>query len=116
MSGRSTVKRAPASVSSSPNGSSFSLHLFSRSNQSPADERLEASICPNRPFSSHANSALGRVITGRRSSQQSQSALLDFRRQIAINLNERTARSRRSLRAPDQALESKDERVHLWRT
>jgi hypothetical protein len=38
------------------------------------------------------------------------------RSKIAVNFNEGIARSGRSLRAPDQALESKDERIHLWRT
>ena len=41
---------------------------------------------------------------------------VNFRRYFACNLNEGIARSWRSLRAPDQALESEDERIHLRRT
>ncbi len=62
----------------------------------------------------HTNSALGRVRpTADRAKPATQ---VSTRRHFAINFHEGIARSGRSLRAPDQALESKDEGIHLWRT
>src|ERR1700716_4078921 len=94
---RSTAKRARASGSNSPN----------------------ARVCPSRHASrtadlttTHTNSALGRVHCVDRAKPVTRIT----RRQFAVNFNEGVARSRRSLRAPDQALESKDEGIHLWRT
>src|SRR5262245_16138818 len=91
-SGKNTARRAPASGSNSlnanfGNGAQISLWIVRRE----ARRRLAG--------------------------QQGGSDSLSFlRRQFASNIHERIARSRRSLRAPDQALESEDERVYLRRT
>src|SRR4051812_43610601 len=105
MSVRSTGKRVPASASSSRNAN------FIRLLPSCDCLSLDRSLRNRVGTHTHANSALGRVLYSRPSS-----SFKALGGRFAIDFNERIARSRRSLRAPDQALESKDERVHLWRT
>src|SRR5690349_17021311 len=110
MSERNTVKRAPESASSSPNAnrcSSFETPIYAQA--------ASAACSHNRLPQGSATSALGRVFPLRETKERDAPVYL-LRRHFAVNFNEGTARSRRSLRAPDQALESKDERVHLWRT
>src|SRR5262245_7542770 len=96
MSARSTGRRARASGSSSPSA-----------------DRGRAALEAADFLAAHTNSALGRVRAGVDRAKPKPKVT---RRQFAVDFNERTARSGRSLRAPDQALESKDEGVHLWRT
>src|SRR5215510_4608980 len=92
-SGKSTARRAPASGSNSPNAN------------------LGDAACKSR-FGSCAASPLGLFI----GSTGGSDSLGYLRRQFASNINEGIARSRRSLRAPDQALESEDEGIYLRRT
>src|SRR5579864_3180758 len=102
MSARSTDRRARASGSSSRNGS------FAR-------KSAYATECVR-----HIRS--GRFLTGAHKFRFGPCARDKIGRNhqpekkeafFAINFNEGVARSRRSFRAPDQALESKDERIHL---
>src|SRR5216684_1394932 len=96
MKERSTAKRARASDSNSPNARATRQGaLLGRPISRPRTQI---------PLWACAMSGSGETATR------------ITRRHFAINFNEGVARSRRSFRAPDQALESKDERIHLWRT
>src|SRR5216684_777573 len=96
MKERSTAKRARASDSNSPNARATRQGaLLGRPISRPRTQI---------PLWACAMSGSGETATR------------ITRRHFAINFNEGVARSRRSFRAPDQALESKDEGIHLWRT
>src|SRR5271168_3631201 len=96
MNVKNTVKRAPASGSSSPNANRAALQIIKFCLEGEcANLALDAPAFP---------AGLNRM-------QHRQQ-----RSYFAVYFNERIARSGRSFRAPDQALESKDERIYLWRT
>src|SRR4051794_20429866 len=107
MNGRSTVRRVLASAFSFPSGNTRGGFLFR-----PAALRLYLPNFVSGPIFFGLNPQPQPVLTN---------LALDRacgmpRRLFAVDFNEGIARGGRSLRAPDQALESKDEGIHLWRT
>src|SRR5208283_739618 len=106
MNGRNTVKRAPANGSSSPNAN--------RSGKHPPFAAGQAAGKSSSVWKADAQISLwtAHALPAGLNRKQPQAQ----RSYFAVYFNERIARSGRSFRAPDQALESKDEGIYLWRT